>query len=264
MFYTEETNGITLYKSSLLNDEKLVHCFTTRTGGNTPKPLESFSMGWAHNPELKDYVEDNRKKICKILGMEHKNLVIPEQKHTDNIKIITSPDDDVSECDGLITQNPELVLMLLFADCVPVIIYAPDKHVLSVIHAGWKGTAKSIVKKAVGLMEEKFGADVKNIQAVIGPAIGKCCYPVSTEVADELKSTINANKENIFTTNIENDKLIYIDLKKLNGVQLGECGVTYIDKSDNCTKCMNSVFYSYRAEEGKTGRHAAIASLKSL
>lgn len=243
MFYTEKIDGISFYKSSLLDDERLIHFFTTRIGDNNL------------------HLQENRKKTCAMLGLKYENLVVPEQKHTDNIKIINSPNENVSECDGLITQNPEIILMLLFADCVPVIMYAPDQNAVSVVHAGWRGTAKSIVKKAVGILEKDFNADITQIKAVIGQAIGSCCYPVSEDTSEILEMTIAKDYNNIFTTNIENDKLIFVDLKKLNEQQLRECGLVRIDKSDNCTCCMNSIFYSYRAENGKTGRHAAIARL---
>lgn len=239
-----------------------MHTFTTRTGGNTPHPLESFSMGTAQYPDLLPYIEKNRQKLCEILNLNKKNLIIPEQKHTANIKIVSSPDDNVSNCDALITEVPNLPLMLLFADCVPVIIYAPDRHVVSVIHAGWRGTAVSIVKKTVDILSGKFNADITKLKVAIGAAIGQCCYPVSREVATKLENTIKHDCDNIFINNIDNDNLINVDLKKLNTQQLMESGVLYIDKSDNCTSCNNSIFYSYRAENGKTGRHAAIASLK--
>jgi YfiH family protein len=259
MFYFQEINNINLYKSSIFDDKRLKHTFTTRTGGQTPYPLATLSMGTADSPELSDYVIDNRKTICNVLDIKYENLVIPKQKHTDNIKIVTSQNEDVSYCDGLITATPGLVLMLQFADCVPIIMYAPDKHVVSVVHAGWRGTAKSIVQKAIGILEKEFNANPQDIQAVIGPAIGQCCYPVSSEVADQLLSTVT-NSNELFTRN-DGDNLVNIDLRNLNARQLTERGVMNIDVSDKCTSCTNSIFYSYRAENGKTGRHAAIASL---
>jgi hypothetical protein len=144
---------------------------------------------------------------------------------------------------------------------VPIIIYAPDKHVVSVVHAGWRGTAKSIVQKTINILDKEFKADIKKLKVSIGQAIGQCCYPVSKEISKELINTIQKDCDNIFTTNINDNNLVNVDLKKLNARQLEESGVINIDKSDNCTCCMSSVFYSYRAEKGKTGRHAALASL---
>jgi len=265
MFYFQQIQEINLYKSSILDDESLIHAFTTRTGGNTPPPLESFSMGTAQNPELLQYIESNRKKLCEALNLNYENLIIPEQKHTDNIKIVSSATDNVSDCDALITETPGLILMLLFADCVPVIIYAPDKKIISVVHAGWRGTAESIVQKTLTVFAKEFNADVNKIKAVIGPAIGQCCYPVSNDVSEKLKCTISnkINCDNIFTHNINDNNLTNVDLKKLNAVQLEEFGVKNIDKSENCTSCTNNVFYSYRAQSGQTGRHAALASIKN-
>lgn len=234
MFIFQETDNIKLYKSSNFDDKKLTHAFTTRTSGN-----------------MQD--KENRQAICKILGIEYENLVVPEQKHTDNIKIITRPDEDLSNSDGLITATPGFGILLQFADCVPVIMYAPDRHVIAVIHAGWRGTAKSIVQKAVDILEREFNAKAELIQVAIGPAIGQCCYPVSEEVAEQLLSTV-AEKDNLFVVN-------NIDLKKLNAQQLIERGVKNIDISDECTSCRNSVFYSYRVEKEKAGRHAAIVCL---
>jgi len=84
MFYFQKKQNTNLYKSSILDDENLIHAFTTRNGGDAPYPLENFSMGTAENPELLAYVEKNRIKICNILGLKHENLIIPEQ----NILII--------------------------------------------------------------------------------------------------------------------------------------------------------------------------------
>ena len=127
-------------------------------------------------------------------------------------------------------------------------------------------TEKALIdeKKALNILDQEFHADINKIKAAIGPAIGQCCYPVSTEVSEKLINTIQKDCDNIFTKNINDNNLVNVDLKKLNARQLEDSGVINIDKSDNCTCCMNSVFYSYRAEKGKTGRHVAIASLSGI
>jgi len=149
--------------------------------------------------------------------------------------------------------------MLLFADCTPIILYSETNKVLGVIHAGWKGTAKGIVKKAVNIFENEFATAPAMIKAVIGPSIGHCCYPVSEEVAEQLNRSIREKHDNIFDN--QKDK-VHVDLKKLNAQQLLEAGVKEIDTTVYCTSCMNEVFYSYRANNGKTGRHCAIAAIK--
>lgn len=261
MFYKEEKSKIVYYKSSILDNENIVHCFTTRAGDCQKSPHNGFSLGLGGFDELKTIVKDNRKKFCELLQIDYKKLINPDQQHTDNIKIVTSIDDDLSNTDGIITAQKGLVIMLLFADCTPIILHAPNSGVIGVIHAGWKGTAKKIAKKAITMMTNELNVDINDIKAAIGPTIGQCCYPVSTEVAEQLQLTISKNHDKLFI-NADSDDKIKVDLKALNALQLEEAGVKHIDVINECTSCNNSVFFSYRAENGKTGRHAAVACLK--
>jgi YfiH family protein len=261
MFYKEEKTGVIYFKSSILDNDNLVHAFSTRIGGATPAPLNSFSLGTAGIAEYKNDIENNRKKICEILELDYNKIVNPEQKHTDNIKIVKTPYDDVSNTDGIITSKKSIILLMLFADCTPIILYEPVEHIVGIIHAGWRGTAKKIAVKAISLMEREFNVSPKGVKAAIGPAIGQCCYPVSYETYIELKKSVDSDYANIFK-NIENSEKVKVDLKLLNRMQLQEAGVQDIDVIENCTSCSNSLFYSYRAENGLTGRHGAIASLR--
>jgi YfiH family protein len=262
MFYSEEKSGIKYFQSSLLKDENLVHAFSTRIGGNTPAPMNSFSLGTAGMIEFQNQIDTNRKNLCDALKIDFNKIINPEQKHTDNIKMVKDVSDDVSNTDGIITDKKELVLLLLFADCTPIILYAPDESVLGVIHAGWRGTAKQIVPKAVKLFEQEFNISPKKIKAAVGAAIGQCCYPVSQETYIELKNSVcSKNHDNIFKQ-IDNSDKVKVDLKRLNYYQLIESGVINVDISDVCTSCNNSLYYSYRADNGLTGRHGAIASLR--
>ena len=261
MFYLEEKSNVKFLKSDILENENLVHAFTTRIGGNTPAPLDSFSLGTAGMAEYQEQVNKNRQTICDVLNLDFNKIINPEQKHTDNIKIVKSVSDDVSNTDGVITSTKNLVLMLLFADCTPIILYAPKEQVVSVVHAGWRGTAKKIAVKAINLFKHEFNIEPSAIKAAIGPAIGQCCYPVSSDTYIELKNSINFDCDNIFTNKSNSDK-IRVDLKLLNRQQLIESGVRDVDVLDDCTSCKNSLYYSYRAENGVTGRHAAIASLR--
>lgn len=259
MFNILENSNIKYIQSDKLDKNIITHCFTTRIGGSTPKPLDSFSMGTGGTEEYRLYVESNRQSICKLLGLENKKLVIPDQKHTANVKVILSDEEDVSNTDGLITDNPNLVLLLLFADCTPIILADTEKKIIGVIHAGWRGTAQQILKNAIEIFDKEFHSDINNIQALIGPAIGQCCYPVSNDTAEQLKKSVDICPEGIFIAKGENQ--IHTDLKLLNARQLAECGVKNIDILTNCTSCNNDLFYSYRADNGKTGRHAAVASI---
>jgi YfiH family protein len=260
MFYQEVKSGIKYFKSSVLDDSGLVHGFSTRIGGNDPEPVNSFTLGSGGVEEFEQYADKNRKKFCDALGLNHKNLIMPEQKHTSNIQVVTSIEQKFfPETDGLITNIPDIPIMLLFADCVPVIMYSPKYKVVGVIHAGWRGTASKIVIKALKIFKERFKIEPDKIKSAIGPAIGQCCYPVSGEVARQLRSTLKNDCDSIFT--IQNSEKTNVDLKLLNALQLKENGVSNIDITGDCTNCKNSLFYSYRADGGKTGRHCAVVCL---
>ncbi|MEI7473555.1 MAG: peptidoglycan editing factor PgeF [bacterium] len=256
MFQKEIINSISYYTSNMLKSDKFIHAFTTRLF----EDAANFTLGTGGNPENKLLVDVNRKNICEAFNLDINKLIIPDQKHTDNIKIVTSVDDNVSETDALITNVKNLPILLLFADCTPIILYSEIDNVIAVIHAGWRGTAKNIARKTVAQMGDFLGIKAENIKAAIGQAIGMCCYEVSQEVKDFLLSTLTHDYDNIIKST-ENDKF-FVDLKKINEYQLLESGVNNIDVFDICTSCESNQFFSYRAENGKTGRHGAIACLK--
>ena len=260
MFSWIEKFDIRLLQSDIFPDS-LVHAFSTRIGGNTPEPLESFSMSAVGQDEFLNAIENNKKKLCNALDLSYSNLLIPSQSHTDNIAVIKEQGYvNLSDTDGIITNLLNTPVMLLFADCTPIILYSDKNKILGVIHAGWRGTAKLIAAKAVKIFKNEFSVSPEEIKAVIGPAIGQCCYPVSIEVAEQLNRTIKETYDNIF---LEEKNKTYVDLKKLNAQQLWEAGVREIDTTEHCTSCMNKIFYSYRADNGRTGRHCAIAAIKS-
>ena len=108
-----------------------------------------------------------------------------------------------------------VALVVTIADCVPILLFDPIKKAIGAVHAGWRGTANAIVKRAICKMQEEFKTDTKNVLAFIGPSAGVCCYEVSEEVAVKFENKIVPyNKTKIF-----------IDLKKENASQLQQQGV---------------------------------------
>lgn len=174
--------------------------------------------------------------------------VTPQQTHSDHIEFV---DDrlEYPDTDGLILTKANQACYLRFADCTPLVFYNPVTKIGAVSHAGWRGTAQKIGVKTV----EKMGGNPEDIIAVIGPAIGLCCYEVSDEVRDKLLETVN-DKEGL--TNGKN-----VDLKSINARQLNEIGIEKIDICPYCTSCNNDMFYSYRKENGTKERHYAVLSL---
>jgi polyphenol oxidase len=261
MLHLKTKSTIKYYESDIFNDDELVCAFSTRIGGNTPKPLDSFSLGTAGREEFASYIAQNRQQFCSALGLDHTKIVNPRQVHSANIKIVSSLGEDVSNTDGIITAEKGLAVLLLFADCTPVVIFDEKQKILGVIHAGWRGTAAGISQKAVNILRSEFNSDPENLKAVIGPSICQNCYPVDEKTASELEKSVANPDKSIF---VKTDKGIKIDLKKLNELQLIQAGVhaDNIDTTAFCTSCSNDIFYSHRKDKGETGRHGVIASIK--
>ena len=200
-------------------------------------------------------VDENRTVICNYLRIEPENLINPTQTHSSNVDFAKVGVTDYPDTDALILDNSEQALYLRFADCTPVILYNKKTNIAAIAHAGWRGTAEKIVVKTVQKMIDN-NSDTDDIYAVIGPAIGICCYEVGNEVIEKMKNTIS-DYEGVITDDN------HIDLKGINARQLKEAGVLEknIDICPFCTSCRNDIFYSYRKENGTPYRHNAVIKL---
>ena len=251
--------NLKFFKSDIFSD-KLIHFLTTRIGGDTPKPLDSFTMSSKDCMELKNYEEKNKKILCDILGVDYENLIQPNQQHTDNILVLKDKMknfDKTAAFDGVITNIPNIPVMLVFADCIPVLIFDNKKNVMSIVHAGWKGTAKKIAVKSVKIMQDEFRCETKNLSAIIGAGISGKNYETSPNNIDILLMTVDKKHAKDVLVSERN-----IDLKKLNAIQLEKLGIENIDICPFCTYDNNDLFYSYRKENKITGRHGVIGMLK--
>lgn len=242
MFYFEKINGKNILKSDLIKNAEAF--FTTRDICICDKELNLNS----------DQINNNKKIIANYLKIDEKNLIMPEQTHSANIDIAIETRKTYPDCDALILTEKNLGIFLNFADCTPIILYDEKQNIGAVAHAGWRGTAQKIVPLTV----EKMGSDPQDIVAVIGPAIGFCCYNVGVEVYEKLKATVN-NFDNLSEIREGN---IFVDLKNFNKRQLEEIGVRKIDVCPYCTVHNNDLFYSYRNENATTKRHSAVLKLK--
>lgn len=242
--------------------------FTTRMGGVSRGQYASMNMSTTNGDNL-SLVKENYKIICGAVDIDHKNVVLSHQTHTDNIRTVTESDRgkglysqrDYDNVDGLITNISGVALVTQFADCTPLLFLDPVKRVIANVHSGWRGTVKQIGAKAVRRMEEEFGCNPSNIIAAIGPCIGKCCYEVDTPVYSEFEKVAGLDLSAIFTQ--KNDNKYMLDLWEANRQILINAGIKpeNIDVTDLCTHCHSEYFHSHRATGGKRGNLAAIISL---
>ncbi len=160
--------------------------------------------------------------------------------------------------DGLMTDEPGVLLGIQTADCLPVLVADRRRRAVAAFHAGWRGTLKGIVERGVSAMGREFGSDPGDLVAAIGPGIGRCCFAVGAEVG-ELFAAKYPYAEELWAQ----DAPQRLDLVEANRRQLLAAGVAAeaIFALDECTSCRTDRFFSYRAERGKTGRLMAVIGI---
>jgi YfiH family protein len=241
------TEPFVLYQSKQLSAyaERVIHGFTG-------KPI---TLGGTACP--KEEAQTNRAKLCQTMGLSLERLTLPRQTHSDQHRLNDTPCEE--ETDAVLLTETGIAAMVQVADCVPIILYEPERHIGAVIHAGWRGTAKRITAKVAQTLIQQHQAQADRIVALIGPSIGGCCYEVSMEVADEVGSTIPHVSLKEYGEMQSNGKP-RIDLKQVNRLQLANLGINQIEILAACTFCEADWLWSHR--RGETGRQVAFLELK--
>jgi polyphenol oxidase len=180
-------------------------------------------------------------------------IIIKDKKDIQNVQIRTI------EGDFLITNQKQVGLALLTADCLPIVFYDTEKKVIAAAHAGWKGSVLGIGKKVINQMRLSFGSDVKNIKVFFGPAAKVCCYEVSEQFYN------NAQDDTLFGQSIiKKKKKFFFDNGDYNKKQLLECGVLQNNICYQQYFCTIGIdrFCSYRQDSGAPARNITVVSLK--
>ncbi|MGI6686026.1 MAG: peptidoglycan editing factor PgeF [Bacillota bacterium] len=269
-FIREEKLDTYFYTVPAFSETGLVeHGFTCRLGGVSQGDFASFNLAFhvGDNPES---VRKNRRKMVSLLGKDLDSLVAGEQVHSSHIHIVdvndrgrgsASYDSSIPGTDALITNLPGIILSSYYADCVPVFFLDPINKVIALAHAGWKGTVQNIAGLTIQKMTALFGTDPSNCLAAIGPSIGKCCFQVDQPVLEEFARDIDQYER--FCCSQGKGKW-FLDLPGINEHLLVQHGLKHqnITQSGICTSCQHEIFYSYRKDQGKTGRQAALMMLR--
>ncbi|MFZ4549037.1 MAG: peptidoglycan editing factor PgeF [Bacteroidales bacterium] len=242
--------------------QKLLHFVTTRSGGVSETPHNSLNLG-LHTADNPTNVMKNRMFLAEKIGIDPHKILYASQVHSGNVKII----DEQAVADGILLVNPEtdamvthlsgICLLVMVADCVPVLLFDPAKNVIAVIHAGWRGTVQKIVANTIAAMVSNYGSNPGDLIAAIGPSIGPCCYEVGEEVKQIVATSFRTTEG--FLVKQKDSGKYHFDLWYSNHKQLVDKGlkVENIEVAGICTKCNPDMYYSSRASGGITGRFAA-------
>lgn len=168
--------------------------FSTRLGGVSEGIYASMNLSYTRGDE-KAAVDENFVRICAAMGVSAADVVLSAQEHHTTLKNVTAADRGIGlsrpplvDVDGLLTDEPQVVLCTQYADCVPLLFADPVRHVVATSHAGWRGTVAEIGRLTVERMQSDYGCDPHDILAGIAPSIGSCCFEVDAPVAEAFEA----------------------------------------------------------------------------
>ena len=234
---------------------ELIAAESTRHGGVSQAPYHSLNLGGATN-DLPEHVAENNQRFFSEIGVKLADTAKSHQVHGAEILNVRQPG-RYEGYDAMITDIPGIQLAVTIADCTPILIYDPVRKAAAAIHAGWRGTVQNIVSKTVLAMNEKFKTNPKDCFAYVGTCIDECSFEVGEEVASHFASSHKRLDET--------KGKYFIDLKNANKEQLLLAGLKpeYIELSRFSTVLNNEDYFSYRFENGTTGRMLATIGFKS-
>ncbi|MDT3426489.1 YfiH family protein [Paenibacillus forsythiae] len=252
--------------------------FTGRTGGAGRAPYESLNCA-LHVGDFQEDVVKNRKMIAESLGFSLEDWTCGEQVHGAEIAVVTAGDKGrgsldrtsaFADTDGLLTDVPGVLLTSFYADCVPLFFHDPVSGAVGLAHAGWKGTVAEIALAMVRRMEAVYGSRKEDIRGAIGPSIGGCCYEVDDFVMDHVRkiegslAQAEESADRLYRPSTAHHGKMLLNLKELNRRIMIKAGIlpTHIECTSWCTSCNHDLFFSYRKENGVTGRMASWIGIK--
>lgn len=245
------------------------HGFSTRKGGVSTGIFSSMNLNFKRGDDP-DAVLENYRRMAAALNMRVEDMVLSDQTHTTNVRVITEEDrgkgilrpQDYSDVDGMITNVPGIVLVTSYADCVPLYFVDPVRKAIGLSHSGWKGTVGHIGQKTVWKMHEVYGSEPKDIVAAIGPSICQSCYEVIDDVAEAFRANFTADEAADILLDKGNGKY-QLDLWKANWYVLTDAGILpeHLSVTDLCTACHPDLLWSHRKTNGQRGGLSAFLSL---
>lgn len=247
---------LTLYTGPLYRTPEIFTSFTqviaaesTRHGGVSPAPYASLNLGTS-TADTPQNVAENRSRLWKALGVNPEQVATAHQVHGSDVLTVSQPG-RYDGYDALITDRPGILLAVTIADCTPILLFDPQHQAVAAIHAGWRGTAGRIVNKTLDAMQQKFGTNPADCYAYVGTCIDECSFEVGAEVAEQFS---DPHKQSAPTAG-----KYLVNLKKANFDQLLSSGVqkTHVQISVYSTVLHNPSYFSYRHENGQTGRMLA-------
>lgn len=256
-----EHNGLVYYQfDQWAGTGGLIHAIFTRLGGVSPAPWASLNVGGTVG-DAPAAVQENHRRMLAALGLDSAQTCTVWQVHSADTVIVQGHVPNrrwLARADGMVTDRPNLPLTMRFADCTPIVLYDPVRHVAGIAHAGWRGTVLGAAVSALNALQAAYGTRPQDVQAGIGPSIGPERYQVGEELVGAVRDAFGALDGLIHRAD---DGSAYLDLWAANRLALERAGVAQIETAGLCTATRTDEFFSHRAEQGRTGRFGAVIAL---
>lgn len=238
--------------------------FTTRNGGVSRPPYHSLNLG-TNTEDIAPHVEGNRSTFVRALDLPLHQLLTVKQVHGKDLLLIDEPNLDLShfarvEVDAILTNQPGIMIGILTADCYPLLLWNRQQTAIAAIHIGWRGAAEGLISKTIKAMTTHFDCTPEDLVAAIGPGIGADKYEVDRPVRDAFRQGSGFWNETTRETSLGHWNL---NLVRSCRLQLEQAGLTpdTIEEAGHCTFAQAEMFFSYRRDEGKTGRQLGFIML---
>ena len=217
--------------------------FTTRVGGVSPGPYASLNLGRKTGDDV-DNVDENRRRACAEIGADPERLALNYQVHSALVQR-ARPGARGEPGDGLWTDEPDLAVLAMSADCLPIALARVNGDIpaVAVVHVGWRGLLGGMIESAV----RTLGAGT--LAAAVGPAIGPCCYDVRDDVAGPFRAAFGRSF-------VQDGRL---DLWRAAEDALRHAGVAHVERLDLCTACHPELFFSHRRDGKPRGVQGVLA-----
>jgi YfiH family protein len=231
--------------------------FTTRTGGTSAEPYASLNLG-LHVDDQSSRVHANRELVAREVGLDDDALVFAQQVHGAGVAVVDRSSSrgrngGVAGVDALVTTSPGLGLVVLAADCLPVLLADAGAGVVAAAHAGRQGLLGGVLEATLAAMQD-LGATLERTAAVLGPAACGACYEVPSDMADDAERRIPGSRG---TTR---QGTASVDLAAGARSVLRGAGVTAVTAVGGCTLEQPERWFSYRRDR-TTGRHGGLVRL---
>jgi len=255
-----QSGTVRYYTFDSLDEAGVTHAVFTRQGGVSREPWASLNLGSTVGDDP-TRVAQNLQRVFQAVNRSPGTIFDVWQVHSAKVIFADAPRKPHiphRQADAILTESPDVTLLMRYADCVPILLYDPVRRAAGIVHSGWPGTIKRVAQSAVRAMQESYGSQASDILAAIGPSIGSHHYEIGPDVESQVRKAFGVDAAALLPST---NGGVQFDLWAANRLILEQCNVRKIELAGLCTACHQEDWYSHRGDKGRTGRFGVLIGL---